>query len=71
MPFVKILISRVAPSDHVPVKTITLKFGSITPTDVEPTFSVITPPVEIDTVPFSPPDVPLLASQTNEHVPSR
>jgi hypothetical protein len=70
LPFVKILISWVAPSDHVFVKTMTVMFASITPLAVEPTLRVITPPDEIDTVPFSPPDDPLLASQTNEHVPS-
>ena len=70
LPFVKILISWVAPSDHVFVKTMTVRFTSITPIlVVEPRVRVITPLDEIDTVPFSVPDVPLLAVQTNVHVP--
>jgi hypothetical protein len=73
-PFVKILISSVAPSDHVFVKTMTVKFSSITPLAVEPRIveprlRVIAPPDEIDTVPFSLPVDPLLAAQTNVHVP--
>jgi hypothetical protein len=70
LPFVKITISWVVLSDHVFEKTMTDMFASMTPVAVEPRLRVITPSDEIDTVPFSPPDVPLLALQTNEHVPS-
>ena len=75
VPFVKTLISWVAPSDHVFVKTMTVMFASITPMAVEPTLvepalRVITPLDEIDTVPFSLPDVPLLAVHAKEQFPS-
>ena len=69
VPFVKTLISWVAPSAHVFVKTMTVMFASITPTAVVPRLRVITPADDIDTVPFSLPVDPSLAVQVNEHVP--
>ena len=74
VPFVKILISWVFPSDHVFVKTMTVVFASITPLAVptilvEPRPRVIVPPDATDTFPLVLPDVPLLAIQANEDVP--
>lgn len=70
VPFVKILICWVVPSVHVPVNTMTVELGSITPTVVEPRLlRVIIPSEEIDTVPFSVPDCPLLPFHANEYVP--
>jgi hypothetical protein len=69
---VKILISWVAPSGNVSVKTMTVMFASITPVDVEltvPGSTVIAPPDEIDTVPVPVFDDPSLPVQENEDVP--